>query len=190
MIRQTMIRQTTIRRLALGNPYSKPSTATAEDGLLHPAIRPCLAGLYRLSISCGTHPMQRGYRTMSCPVFGSAAACADSDRVRAPKSCAIHSFGDSTAHSGLPAATTTEAEIFRRARGGESDRLPPRRIPGNGIPRKTGSKRGYQGESQIPPGWNYCNPILDAKLRVIVSARLCGALMLCTLPDMHRPTHL
>jgi len=25
-----------IRRLALGSPYSKPSTATAEDGLLHP----------------------------------------------------------------------------------------------------------------------------------------------------------
>src|SRR6266853_4096132 len=38
---EPMIRQPMVRRSALGSPYSKPSTvtATAEDGLQHPASR-------------------------------------------------------------------------------------------------------------------------------------------------------
>jgi len=142
MIRQTLIRQTTVRRLALGSPYSKPSTATAEDGLLHPAIRPCVAGLYRVSISCDTHAMQRGSRTLNCPVVGSVAACADSDRVQGPESCVIHSFGDSTDHSGLVAETVTEARIFQRDSEAGNGMLVECRTHGNGIPRKAGSKRG------------------------------------------------
>ncbi len=183
MICQILIRQITVRRLALGSPYSKPSTATAEDGLLHPTIRPCLAGLYGVSISCGTHPMQRGYRMLN-PVVGSVAACTDSDRVRAPERCVIRISGDSTDRSGLVAVTVTEAHIFQRDSEAGNGMLLECRTHGNGIPRKTGSKRGYKGESQIPPGWSYCNPVFDAKLRVIVSAKLCGALMLCTLPDI------
>jgi hypothetical protein len=40
-----------IRRLALGSPYSKPSTATAEDGLLRPASLRSSTGLYSVSIA-------------------------------------------------------------------------------------------------------------------------------------------
>jgi len=50
-----------VRRLALGSPYSKPSTA--EDILPHPTSQWRFDGLHLLSISRGAHPMQRGYRT-------------------------------------------------------------------------------------------------------------------------------
>jgi hypothetical protein len=46
-----MVRQFLVRRLALGCPYSKPSTATAEDGLRHPASRRGCAGFYSVSIA-------------------------------------------------------------------------------------------------------------------------------------------
>jgi hypothetical protein len=36
---QTLPGYAMVHRLALGSPYSKPSTATAEDGLLHPNSR-------------------------------------------------------------------------------------------------------------------------------------------------------
>jgi len=39
-----------VRRLALGSPYSKPSSATAEDSLPHPTSRWRSAGLHLLSI--------------------------------------------------------------------------------------------------------------------------------------------
>jgi hypothetical protein len=46
-----MVRQFLVRRLALGCPYLKPSTATAEDGLRHPASRRRCAGFYSVSIA-------------------------------------------------------------------------------------------------------------------------------------------
>jgi hypothetical protein len=48
-----MVCQTTTHRLALGSPYSKPSTATAtvEDSLPHLAGRQCLAKLHFVSIA-------------------------------------------------------------------------------------------------------------------------------------------
>jgi hypothetical protein len=46
-----MICQTTIRRLALRSPYSKPSAATAEDSLPHLASRQHLAKLHFVSIA-------------------------------------------------------------------------------------------------------------------------------------------
>jgi len=46
---RSMVRHFMLRRLALGCPYSKPSTA--EDGLRHPASRRRLAGLYLVSIA-------------------------------------------------------------------------------------------------------------------------------------------
>jgi hypothetical protein len=36
---QTRLGYAMVHRLTLGSPYSKPSTATAEDGLLHPNSR-------------------------------------------------------------------------------------------------------------------------------------------------------
>jgi hypothetical protein len=44
-----MVSQIMVRRLALGSPYSKPSTA--EDGLQHPAIRRRFTGLHEVSIA-------------------------------------------------------------------------------------------------------------------------------------------
>jgi len=48
-----MIRQPMVRRSALGSPYSKPSTvtATAEDGLQHPASRWHFLSGYHFSIA-------------------------------------------------------------------------------------------------------------------------------------------
>jgi hypothetical protein len=51
MISQTMVRQTTTHGLALGSPYSKPSTATAEDSLPHLASRRRFAKLHSVSIA-------------------------------------------------------------------------------------------------------------------------------------------
>ena|ERR1017187_3133846 len=51
MVRQFLMRQFLVRRLSLRCPYSKPSTATAEDGLRHPASRRRLAGFYSVSIA-------------------------------------------------------------------------------------------------------------------------------------------
>src|SRR5208282_5916697 len=92
--------------------------------------------------------MQRGYRSLNRSAVDSVNVCAQADRVRALESCARCSTGESNAHSGPFAATRTEAHIFRRNPEDGSDTLLVRRIPGNGIPQKTGSKRGWQGESR------------------------------------------
>ena len=51
MLCQPMLGQLMIRRLALGSPYSKPSIATAEDSLPHPASRCRSASLDYASIA-------------------------------------------------------------------------------------------------------------------------------------------
>jgi len=51
MLCQPMLGQLMIRRLALGSPYSKPSIATAEDSLPHPASRCRFASLDYASIA-------------------------------------------------------------------------------------------------------------------------------------------
>jgi hypothetical protein len=49
-----------VRRLALGSPYSKPSTTTAEDGLPHTAHSLSFAGQYFASIAAVHISMQCG----------------------------------------------------------------------------------------------------------------------------------
>ena len=51
MLCQPMLGQLMIRRLALRSPYSKPSIATAEDSLPHPASRCRFASLDSASIA-------------------------------------------------------------------------------------------------------------------------------------------
>src|SRR5260370_18753847 len=51
MLCQPLPGQLMIRRLALGSPYSKPSTATAEDSLPHPASGCRFASLHCASIA-------------------------------------------------------------------------------------------------------------------------------------------
>jgi hypothetical protein len=98
--------------------------------------------------SRGARPMQRGYRTSNRLAVDSVASCARAERDRAPESSARHSPGDSNARNAPLAATKTEAHISQRSREGGSDMLRVRHIPCNGIPQKTGSKRGWQRESQ------------------------------------------
>jgi hypothetical protein len=61
MFGRTILGQNLVRRLALGSPCSKPSTttATAEDGLLHPTSRWRFAGLTSASIAAARGSMQR-----------------------------------------------------------------------------------------------------------------------------------
>ena len=148
MIRQPMLGQLMVRRLALGSPYSKPSTATAEDSLPHPASQCRSARLHLCQYSCGALPMQRGRRTSNRRRVDCGSVYARAERVRAPESCARRNSGESNAHSEPLAVTKVEAHIFQRNREGGSDMLPVRHIPGSGIPRKTGSKRNWQGQSQ------------------------------------------
>ena len=98
--------------------------------------------------SRGAHPMQRGYPTLNRLAVDSVASCAQAEPDRAPESSARRSPGDSNAHSEPLAATKKEAHVSQRNREGGTDMLRVRHIPGNGIPRKTGSKRGWQRESQ------------------------------------------
>ena len=98
--------------------------------------------------SRGAHPMQRGYRTSNRLAVDSVKPCAQAEPGQTPESSARHSPGDGNAHSGPLAATKTEAHISQRNREGGTDMLRVRHIPGNGIPRKAGSKRGWQRESQ------------------------------------------
>ena len=111
------------------------------------AIQPC-SGLHSVSISCGALPMQRGCRTSHRSAVDPVTPYARSDLVRAPESCARRSSGDSNVHSGPLAVTRTEAHVFQRTHEGGSGILPARHIPGSGIPRKTGSMRDWQGDSQ------------------------------------------
>src|SRR5580658_2270431 len=55
-----------VRRLALGSPYSKPSTATAEDGLPHTAHSLSFAGQYFASIAAVHISMQCGQARCLC----------------------------------------------------------------------------------------------------------------------------
>jgi len=87
-----------VRRLALGSPYSKPSTATAEDSLPHPASR-SLRRATPSQYSRGTLPMQRGYRSSNRLAVGSAP-CARVEPVRSLESCARRRLVDRNAHSG------------------------------------------------------------------------------------------
>jgi len=98
--------------------------------------------------SRGAHPMQRGYRTWSRLAVDPVKPCARAEPDQAPESSARHSPDDSNAHSGPLVATETEAHVSQRSHEGGSDMLRVRHIPGNGIPRKTGSKRGWQRETQ------------------------------------------
>src|SRR6266404_6318473 len=92
--------------------------------------------------------MQRGYPTLNRLAVDSVASCARTPAARAPESSARHSPGDSNARNAPLAATKTEAHFSRRSREGGSDMLRARHIPGNGIPRRAGSKGGWQRESQ------------------------------------------
>src|SRR6266404_3240415 len=94
------------------------------------------------------HPMQRGYPTLNRLAVDSVASCARTRADREPESSARHSPGDSNARNAPLAATKTEAHISQRSREGGSDMLRVRHIPGNGIPRKTGSRLGWQRETQ------------------------------------------
>jgi hypothetical protein len=88
------------------------------------------------------------HRTSNRSAADSVTAYSRSVGVRSPESCAKRSSGDSNAHSGLLAVTKTEARISQRSREGGSDTLLLPHIPGSGIPRKTGSQRGWQRESR------------------------------------------
>jgi len=116
--------------------------------------------------SCGAHPMQRGYPTLNRLAVDSVAPCARVEPDRALESSARHSPGDSNARSGPLAATETEAHVFQRSREGGSDMLRVRHIPGNGIPRKTGSKRGWQRETQNTSWIEQLLPQLRCKVAV------------------------
>jgi hypothetical protein len=146
MFCQPMLCRQMIRRLALGSPYSKPSTA--EDSLRTPArcLTPCRSILRQYSR--GARPTQRGCWSLSCQAVDSLVAWCGIEYVRVPKSCERHSPGDNNAHIGQSALTTTEARISQRNPEAGSDRPLESHIPGNGIPRKSGSKRNWQGESQ------------------------------------------
>jgi len=113
--------------------------------------------------------MQRGHRTSNRLTLDSVPACDQVEPGRAPESCSRHRPDDSNAHSGPLATTKTEAHVFQRKSEDESDMLLARHIPGNGIPRKTGSKRGGQWETRNTSWIGVFNPVEDAKLRVKVA---------------------
>jgi len=140
------------RRLALGSPYSKPITATAEDGLQHPARVDASPGYTFVSIAALRIPTQRamqcGYRSSIRLIVDSAVPYAQVEHAQAMESCARHSFGDNNGRSGQLAETITEAHVFRRNSADENDRLPEIRSPDSGILRETGSKRARKGCSQ------------------------------------------
>src|SRR5208282_96004 len=92
--------------------------------------------------------MQRGHRISNRLAVDSGTVYDRPDRVRELGSCSRRSFGDSNAHSGPLAATKTEALVVQRTPEDGSGTLPARHTPDSGIPRRTGSKRGWQMESQ------------------------------------------
>src|SRR5208337_329656 len=105
--------------------------------------------LNSVSIAAAHVAMQRGRWTSNRLPFDSVTVYDRAECVRALELCSRRSFDDSSAHSGPFAATTTEARIFRRTPEGGSGMLPSRHTRGSEIPRKTGSQRARQGESQI-----------------------------------------
>src|SRR5208337_1622987 len=121
------------------------------------------------SISAAYSPTQRGYRTSNHRALDSVSVGDGTEPAPSQESCARRSPGDSNAHSGPLAATRTEAHAFQRNREAGSDMLLVRHIPGNDIPRKTGSKRDWQPESRKSPKSEYSNPVEDAKLRARVA---------------------
>src|SRR5260221_4234100 len=95
--------------------------------------------------------MQRDCRTSNPPADDSVTACVRAQPVRSPEPSERRNPGDSNANTGPLAATKTEAHISQRSPESGSDMLRVPHIPGNGIPRKTGSTRVSQRESQNTP---------------------------------------
>jgi hypothetical protein len=150
-----------VRRLALGSPYSKPSTA--EDGLPHPAIPTNrFAGIHAVSMQRWDSVLKhawlcnaahRDFRNYPAVGGGLIRRWLLGCSARAPfqygNRATRHSAGDSSVRSALLAATTMEARIFQRNREGASDKLPESRIPGSRILRKTGSRTGRRWHKHL-----------------------------------------
>lgn len=130
MLRQILLRNFMVRRLALGSPYSKPSTATAEDGLPNPASRPRFAGLLAVSIVAALMLTQRGYpiqdrRMHSVPASARAAP------VPAPQWIAGRKCDGNNVHTEPAETRKAEAQVFQKGYEGVTDRLVESHIPGN-----------------------------------------------------------
>lgn len=130
----TMANRTVPCRLALGSPYSKPSTTTAEDGLPHPERR-CRRKLLS-QYSRGLEATQCA-RPASKAGVGSAAVYGRSHRVVVQKSSARCSCDGSNAHSERAEALKTGVRTFQRNPEAANDRLRDRRIRGSGSRQKS-----------------------------------------------------
>ena len=127
-----------VRRLALGSPYSKPSTA--EDGLPHPASPPS-PGSHDASIDRDEHPTQCGCRPWNRLDVDFLDVCDRFACARTRFLSAECSTDGNTVHSGQVATTTEAARNFQRSCGRGSDTPRRLRTPGNEIPRKNRPKK-------------------------------------------------
>ena len=125
-----------VRCLALGSPYSKPSTA--EDGLPQPGKAAELPpGYSNASIDAARKFMQRGGRARSRPRTHLAAAWQEVQHAQVPEQCGKRSRDESNARSEPGAASAEGARAFQRNRAGENGTLAVRCIPGNEILEET-----------------------------------------------------
>jgi hypothetical protein len=122
-----------VRRLALGSPYSKPSTA--EDGL--PSGQPMSPSrTSQRQYSRGPRPTQRNRQNLFHPAVDSAAPWPPRQPAQGPELSAKHNTGGSNAHTALRAAVKEEAGTSPLPREAGTDRLLSSHIPGNGIRQK------------------------------------------------------
>ena len=139
-----------VRCVALGSPYSKPSTA--EDGLPQPGKAAGLPPGYSIaSIAAARKFMQRDGQAKSWPRTHLAAAWQEVRPAQVPEQCGRRSRDDSNGRSEPAAAGEEEARISQRNRAGGSDTLAGRRIPGSEIPEKTVPTTEEQEETRHTP---------------------------------------
>ena len=148
-----------VRCLALGSPYSKPSTA--EDGLPQPGKAAELPPGYSIaSIDAARKFMQRGARARSRPKTRLAAAWQEVQHAQVPERCGKRSRDGSNARSELGTASAEGARVFQRNHGGENGTLAVRCIPGNEILERTVPTTVEQEETRLTSRGQslYCKP--------------------------------
>ncbi len=149
----------------------KTASRTRQSAIRDPQSDDARPGYSAFSISCGLRATQCGYQTLNQPGVDSLAACAPEECVRTLESCATHTAGESSVHSGRVAVTKSEAHFFQRIHVAGSELLLADRSCGSGTPRKTGSKRTGQARAWSTSHGSGCSgPCYDASLQVKVSA--------------------
>ena len=156
MLCQPMLGQLMIRRLALGSPYSKPSIATAEDSLPHPASRCRSASLDYASIAAVNALCNAavGLRTAGRLTLGVFTIGTFKRRNQAPDVAPVRA---TLTANRLQKQQRKQISFKETARAG-AIRFVCATSPAVEFLEKPAPRGSGKGSHDVPPGQNHSNP--------------------------------